>query len=282
MQTVVEVLRKAQAYLSNAGLETPKVDAEWLLASTLNLKRLDLYLQHDRPLSEEVLGILRERIRRRAAGEPLQYILGYEDFHGLRLSIGPGVLVPRPETEQLVELVLERLAGVPSPRLIDLGTGSGAIALALAAARPDARILAIDQSREALSIARSNAEAAGLRDRVAFRSGNWLQGIDSIADVIVSNPPYLSEAEWQAARPEVREHEPRSALVATEDGCSDLLCILNQAAGRLAPGGLLAMEMGPDHGPRLLAAAQAAGYVDAEVLRDFSGRERFFLSRRPA
>ena len=279
MQTVVEVLRKAEAYLAKAGLESPKVDAEWLLAGSLGLKRLELFLQHDRPLEEEQLAGLRERVRRRGAGEPLQYILGFEDFHGLRLKVGPGVLVPRPETEQLVELVLERISGVEVPRIIDLGTGSGAIALALAAARPDARVLAVDRSREALAIARANAEGCGLRERVAFRCGNWLEGIQSVADVIVANPPYLSEHEWQAARPEVRQHEPREALIAPDGGCADLLLILQQAGPRLAAGGLVALEMGPDHGRKLSAAAVEAGYVDPVVLRDFAQRERFFFAR---
>ncbi len=280
MQCVVEILKKTEAFLARSGIETPKTDAEWLLAETLGCKRLELFLQWDRPLGEDVLGPLRERVRRRAAGEPLQYILGHVEFHGVRLAVAPGVLIPRPETEQLVERVIARLGTAGAPRIVDLGTGSGAIALALAAALPGARVLGIDRSAEALRQARANAQALGLRGRVAFRAGDWLEGLSLEADCIVANPPYLTAAEWASARPEVRRHEPREALVAGADGLAELRRIVAQARDRLVPGGLLALEMGVAHGPPLRALAEAAGYRDCVVEKDDSGRDRFLFARR--
>ncbi|NBD37785.1 MAG: HemK family protein methyltransferase, partial [Verrucomicrobia bacterium] len=190
LQSIIETLRKAEAYLARSGVESPKVEAEWLFAETLGIRRLELFLQHDRPLDEEQLATLRERVQRRAAGEPLAYLVGSAAFRDLRLGVRPGVLIPRPETERLVDLVLDELREVPSPRVVDLGTGSGAIALAIASECPGARVLAIDASAEALRQARANAEALGLRERVAFRKGDWLNGQTFTADAIVANPPY--------------------------------------------------------------------------------------------
>lgn len=280
MQSVLEVLKKAETYLARAGLESPKVNAEWLLAETLGCKRLDLYLQFDRPLEESVLAILRERLQRRARGEPLEYILGNVEFHEIRLNVGPGVLVPRKETEVLVERIIERMKQVDAPRIVDLGTGSGAIALALAHALPTARILAIDSSKQALSQARANADQLGLRERVSFRAGNWLQGLSFEADCVVSNPPYLTQQEWSSARPEVREFEPKSALVAENAGLADLEIILQESITRLVPGGLLALEMGIAHGDPLMRLAQQTGYARCRVETDDSGRDRFFFAER--
>ncbi|MEX0330798.1 MAG: peptide chain release factor N(5)-glutamine methyltransferase [Puniceicoccaceae bacterium] len=281
MQSVIEVLQKSEAFLAKSGVETPKIDAEWLLSDCMGIPRLELFLQHDKPLPEEVLAEMRKRIKRRASGEPLQYILGQVDFHEVRLSVAPGVLIPRPETELLVEKVLQRLKDKQAQRIIDLGTGSGAIALALAKALPEAKVLAVEKSPDALQLARANAEALELRDRVAFRSGNWLEGLDLEADCIVSNPPYLTDQEWAEARREVREHEPREALVAADKGLTDLRQIIDAAVNCLAPGGLLALEMGIGHGEALAGYAGAAGYRDCVVEKDDTGRDRFLFAWKP-
>ena len=278
MQSVLDVLRKTEAYFTRAGLESPKVTAEWLVAATLGCKRLDLFLQWDRPLEEDTLGLLRERVQRRAKGEPLEYILGNVEFHEIRLDVGPGVLIPRKETEQLVERVISRLRPLASQRIVDLGTGSGAIALALAHSLPDARILAVDASKAALKQARDNAEKLGLRERVSFRQGNWLEGLDFEADCIVSNPPYLTETEWKSAAADVRLHEPREALVAGDSGLADLKLILGQARNRLATTGFVALEMGILHGPALTEVAKGSGYARTEVVKDDAGRDRFFFA----
>ncbi len=279
MQTVLEVRDKTVAYFEKAGIESSKNEAERLMAETLGIKRLELFLNYGKPLAEEELAALRERIRRRAKREPLQYILGYWDFHDIRLQLQPGVLIPRPETELLVEAVIHRVKEIENPRIVDLGTGSGAIALALAKALPQAKVLAVERSPEALAQARANAEALGLRERVAFRSGNWLDGLELEADCIVSNPPYLTEAEWSEAQPEVRDHEPKEALVAEDAGMADLKAIVSEARSQLAEGGFIALEMGIDHGPAMRAHAEECGYRDVEVLKDDSHRDRFLFGK---
>jgi release factor glutamine methyltransferase len=281
MLSLIEILKKTEAYFREAEIENPKVEAEWLLAEFLGLKRLELFLQHDRLMEEEKLVPLRGWVKRRAEGEPLAYITGRAAFHGIELEVGPGVLIPRPETEQLVEQVCQECRDQPNPRIIDLGTGSGAIALALASAFPASKVLAIDASTAALAQAKANAERLGLRGRVAFRKGNWLEKIQTTADIIVANPPYLTEAEWASARPEVRDHEPREALVAADAGLSDLQQILKSALPCLAQGGLLAMETGICHGDRLEDLAVAAGYADVALKNDDSGRQRFLFARSP-
>jgi release factor glutamine methyltransferase len=190
------------------------------------------------------------------------------------------VLIPRPETELLVEAVIERMKAVKQQRIVDLGTGSGAIALALAKALPDAMVLAVERSQEALSLAKANAEELGLREKVAFRSGDWLSGLNLEADCIVSNPPYLTEKEWEEAQPEVRDHEPKEALVASDAGMADLKMILNAAREQLAEGGIVALEMGIDHGEPMRAYAEKCGYVDIEVVQDDSHRDRFLFGRK--
>lgn len=280
MQTVLEVRDKTVAYFEKAGIEAPKNETERLMAETLGIKRLELFLNYGKPLAEDVLEELRERIRRRARREPLQYILGYWDFHDIRLSVQPGTLIPRPETELLVEAVVQRLEGVPEPRIVDLGTGSGAIALALAKVLPQAKVLAVERSPEALAQARANADALGLREQVAFRSGDWLEGLSLQADCIVSNPPYLTEDEWASAQPEVRDHEPKEALVAGDDGMADLKLIVTAAKSQLAEGGLIALEMGIDHGQAMQAHASACGYREVEVVKDDSRRDRFLFGRK--
>ncbi len=280
MQSVLDVLKKSEAFFEKAGLESPKVNAEWLVAETLGCKRLELYLQWERPLEEAVLSVLRERIQRRAKGEPLEYILGNVEFHEIRLNVAPGVLVPRKETELLVDHVISRLDGVESPRIVDLGTGSGAIALALANSLPNAKVLAVERSKDALVQAKANAEALGLRERVSFRSGNWLDGLSFEADCIVSNPPYLTEEEWESAQTDVRVHEPKEALVAAEEGLADLRVIVTEAYTRLATGGILALETGIAHGERLSQLARQLGYKDSIVEKDDSGRDRFFFANK--
>jgi release factor glutamine methyltransferase len=279
MLSILETLKGLEAYLKKAGLERPKVDAEWLMAETIGCKRLELFLQWERPIDEGARARLRELVRRRAAREPLQYVLGHQDFHDIRVEVGPGVLIPRPETEELVEHVIHLVQDVPAPRIVDLGTGSGAIALAIAKALPNARLLAIDQSAEALQRARKNADLNGLRERVSFRKGNWLEGLALEADCLVSNPPYLTQAEWEMAAPEVRDFEPKEALVADENGFADLRRILKAAPACLANGAYIALESGVGHGPLLLQMANEIGLSDASIIKDASGRNRFFIAR---
>lgn len=280
MQHVLEVLRKAQAFLEQKGVPQARIDAEWLMAEALGCSRLELYLQHERPLSEAQLEPLRNAVRRRGAREPLQHILGYVPFCGLDLKCDPRALVPRPETEALAERLVERFKAQAPARVLDLGTGTGALALVLAQAWPQAEVVAVERSAEALSLARENAERNGL-ERVQWLQGNWFEPVEGRFGLIVSNPPYLTEAEWVCAEPEVRAGDPREALVAGEDGLRDLTVIVERAPEFLEAGGWLALETGVAHENPLSALAEKHSYARSEGIRDYGGYARYFLAQAP-
>lgn len=278
MLTVREIKARTETFFSQKGVPNAKLDTDILIAHSLGLKRLDLYLDMDRPLTEAQLEALRPLVKRRASREPLQYIIGTTEFYGLTLKVDPRALIPRHETEELVDHIVERLAA-PPPRILDLGTGSGALALALASKFPDADVTAIDQSGEALALAAENAEALGLAERLTFLQGDWFAPLPegSQFDLIVANPPYLTEAEMQTAAPEVVGHEPAEALVSGRDGLDDLRRILGAAKDYLAEGGLLALETGIAQHAALKQLAQDNG-LSGESLEDLSGRSRFFFA----
>ncbi|MDR2982488.1 MAG: peptide chain release factor N(5)-glutamine methyltransferase [Puniceicoccales bacterium] len=277
MQTLLEVLRKTEGFFAGKGLEKPRLQAELLFAAALDCKRLDLYLQFERPLPEEVLAKLRDWVRRRANREPLQYIVGETEFRDITLKCDPRALIPRQETEELVEHVLAALPeGATS--VLDLGTGTGAIALSMAQERPAINVVAVDKSKDALALARENARRLGLEARVQFESGNWMENIRGTFDAIISNPPYLTDEELGTAEPEVNAHEPHAALVASDNGLADLKTILSQARTRLCSGGFVALETGIAHADALFAHAAALGYSRYESRADMSGRQRFFFA----
>ena len=278
MQTLLEVLNKTEAYFAQKGLEQPRLNAQLVLAGTLKLKRLQLYLQFERLMGEAELALLRDRVKRRASREPLQYVLGEADFRELTLKCDRRALIPRPETEELVGLVLERLAADAPLRLADLGTGTGAIALSFAQERPAWRVVAADYSADALALARENAAACGLTERVEFVRSDWMSAVPGNFDAIVSNPPYLTDDEVACAQPEVRDHEPHSALIAPEAGLADLEKILRQARGRLNPGGFVALETGIAQHDRLAALARELGYASTESRKDSQEFDRFFFA----
>lgn len=280
MLTVLEVIRRTTDFLATKGVESPRLNAELLLGHALGRGRMDLYLEFERPLTEAELALVRPLVRRRGQREPLQYIVGEVEFAGVHLKVDRRALIPRPETELLVELVLAWLAArSPVDRILDLGTGSGAIALALARALPAVEVVGVDSSAEALALATENVERNGLQARVTLRLSNWCQSIPPGAfGVIVANPPYLSAAERLAAPPEVRDHEPESALTADRDGLGDLDTLIREAPRFLCSGGLLALETGAGQHSRLGAAIQAAGFSQLEVKCDLAGRDRFILA----
>lgn len=211
MLTVIEVVRKTSEFFASKGIESPRLNAELLVGHALGLPRMRLYLEFERPVSDAELGVVRELARRRGRREPVQYILGFTDFFGLRLKADRRALIPRPETELLVETVVARCAAPPG-RILDLGTGNGAIALALASAFPGARVTAVDASPGALSLAAENAEATGLASRVALVESDWFSALapGEPFDLIVANPPYLSDAEVAASTPRSGTTSPRS------------------------------------------------------------------------
>ena len=278
MQSVLDILGKTTGYFEKVGVPQAKLDAEYLLAHVLGCKRLGLYLQFERPLTDAELDVLRPLVRRRARREPLQHILGTVDFHGLILRCDGRALVPRPETEWLVERVIERLKDRPPAWIADLGTGTGALALALATAFPEAAVDAVDRSAEALALARENAAALGLAKRVAFHEGDWFVPLAGRRyDCIVANPPYLSEADWDAAEPEVANFDPKEALVAPENGTADLVRILHEAPAHLKPGGLLALETNVAQHAALAEHTSAPPYASAERENDYAKRERYLF-----
>jgi release factor glutamine methyltransferase len=281
MLNLLEVVKKTSEFFSSKGIESPRLNAELIVGHALGLARMRLYLEFERPVTDTELAAIRELVRRRGRREPLQYVLGFTEFAGLRLKTDRRALIPRPETELFVETLVGRCTALPAS-VLDLGTGSGAIALALARAFPEARVTAVDTSTEALSLAAENALSTGLAARVEFVESDWLERLPAAVtyDLIVSNPPYLSEAEAAAAAPEVREHEPSRALASGAGGFADIARIIVGAASALAPGGMLGLETGIGHHAQAATAARDAGYSRTESLRDLTGRDRFFLAWR--
>jgi len=283
--TVLRLMRWSGEYLQGKGIERGRLDAEHLLAHALGVGRLQLYLQFDRPLEREELDRFRPLLKRRAQREPLQYILGRAAFRELDLRVDPRVLIPRPETEVLVEEVLGWAAARGRPELsaLDVGTGSGAIALSLAVEGPFSRVVATDASAEALEVAGENAREAGVADVVELRRGSLFEavGTEEAFDVVVSNPPYVAETEVASLEPEVGAWEPRGALLGGPDGLAVIRAVVAGAGRHVVSGGLLALEMGAGQAASVVEAVESTGtYDDVRVRRDLAGRERVLLARR--
>ena len=278
MLTIREIKERTEAFFKKKSVPNAKLDTDILIAHSLGIKRLDIYLDLDRPLTEAQLTDLRSLVKRRASREPLQYIIGNTEFYGLTLKVDPRALIPRHETEELIELIVERLKAPPK-RILDLGTGSGAIALALASRYSDAEVTATDQSEEAITLAKENALALNLSSRVTFIKGNWFEPLNEGArfDLIVSNPPYLTEAEMQTAEPEVIDHEPHSALASGQEGLDDLGLLFKSVPKYLAEGGLLALETGIGQADAIKAMASKVS-LHGQSAEDLSGRLRFFFA----
>lgn len=279
----LELTRLAAEHLAGRGIEDPRLDAELLLAHVLGLRRLDLYLQFERPLEPAEVDAYREAVRRRASREPLQYITGEAAFRELTLHVDPRVLVPRPETEILVGEVLSWVADRGGSCVaLDLGTGSGAIALSLLAEGPFERVVATDVSAGALDVAGANARRLELDDRLELRLGPLWEpiGDGERFDVIVANPPYVADAERESLMPEVGEHEPGEALFAGPDGLAVIRAIAAGSPPRLAAGGLLALEVGLGQAPAVADLLGAAGYAEVRMVKDLTGRERVVRGAR--
>jgi len=261
---------QAQAWAQARGLE--RLDAQLLVLHALGRsahERAWLLVHDTDTLPEAAHATLQDSVRRRAGGEPLGYITGHQAFYGLDLAVDARVLVPRPDTETLVDWTLDVLTPTPSASVIDLGTGSGAIALALKHTRPDLRVHALDASEAALAVARANAQRLQLD--VAFAQGNWLDGATGPLDAIVSNPPYIAEGDRHLP---ALTHEPLSALTSGTDGLDDIRTIIDQAPRYLRSGGWLLLEHGYDQAPSVRALLTHAGFQDVQSRRDLAGIER--------
>lgn len=275
--TLAGLLATAVTGLTAAGSDSPRADAEALLAHVLARPRSFLRAWPEVPIAPEAAARFLTLVERRMHGEPVAYLSGRRGFWTLELEVTPATLIPRPETERLVELALARLPDGQRLRVADLGTGSGAIALALAAERPQIEVTATDASPAALEIARANAARLGLGN-VGFACGDWCAALTGCFVLIASNPPYLAEADAHLDRGDLR-FEPRTALAAGADGLSDLRRIIDSAAEHLAPGGWLLLEHGHDQGESVPTLLRAAGYHEVECVTDLAGRPRVSLGR---
>jgi len=276
---VLDVLQSTAAYFKKRGIENPRLNAEQLLSHALGRTRMELYLEFERTLGEAELAPLRDLVRRRGEGEPLQHLLGTVEFCGHTFLCDKRALVPRPETEQLVELLIADLGPrIAHSRIVDIGTGSGVIALTLAKKFPEAQIFATDVSEDALALARENAARLGLSRRVQFRKSDLLENLDERFDLIVANLPYIATQDRHALSREVL-HDPEVALFAGAHGDEFMRELIEQAPPRLHPGGMLALEIGFDHSEALLSALTEKNYRDICSKNDYSGVTRFLFAR---
>ena len=274
MKTVLEVLETTAKYFADKGVESPRLNIDLLLAHILGIKRrMDLYMVFDRPLSEKELDALRELVRRRSAGEPLQHLLGTVEFHGREFLCDRRALVPRPETELLVERIL-RLPLPDDARCVDVGTGSGVIALTLAAERPNFRVQAVDRSGNALRLAQDNAKHLGLAERVELLQSDLLAACPGPYDLVATNLPYIPGGDIAGLAREV-QHDPIIALDGGADGLEIIARCVTEAHERLAVGGRIALEIGHDQAERARELLAKAGFSDVESVRDYQEIERF-------
>ena len=277
LMTVLEVLHATTAYFKKHNVENPRLNAEHLLAHVLKRKRIELYLEFERELIESELAPLRDLVKRRGEGEPLQHLLGTVEFCGHVFLCDKRAMVPRPETEELVEFLESEIRN-PKSEILDVGTGSGVIALSLAIKFPDAEILAVDISDDALALAQENATRLNLPDRVRFLKGNLLGNVNGTFDLIVANLPYVSTRDRPTVSREVLQ-DPELAVFAGPRGDELVRELIAQAPSRLRPGGMLALEIGLGQSKGLLSALAEENYRDIYSKNDYSGVTRFLVAR---
>jgi release factor glutamine methyltransferase len=282
--TILDLISWTTGYFKTRHIDSPRTTAELFLAHVLNLRRIDLYLRHDQPLNGEELGRFKALVQRRVRREPVAYIMGIKDFWSLELVVTPHTLIPRPETECLVEAGLACISEILSPeqnqrrlKILDLGTGTGAIILAVASEKPGHIFIAVDKSVEALKAAVLNAEKNGLENQIHFLAGDWLSAFraEPIFDLILSNPPYIPTQSIPLLQPEIFQYEPRLSLDGGPDGLDCLGRITTSALKLLKPGGYLIMEMGHDQKAGMeKLAAEAGGYDSVDIFKDYGGSHR--------
>jgi release factor glutamine methyltransferase len=280
MKPLVEVLLATAAYFRGRGIPSARLDAELLLGHALGLDRVQVYLAHDRPLVEAELTAIRALVRRRGNREPLAWVLGRKEFYGRDFRVGPGVLVPRPDTETLIEALLPLLPTEAPCFVADVGSGTGCIGLTLAAERPEVRVYAIDVAEAPLAFTRQNVDALGLKERVAVLRGSLLAPVPAARpiDWVVSNPPYIPTADIAALEPEVRDQEPRVALDGGADGLDVYRSLLAAAAGRARVG--VALEVGFGQAEAVGALVAEAGFPDVRTHADLGGVQRVVIGLR--
>jgi release factor glutamine methyltransferase len=278
--TVRRLLEWTEDFLRKKGFESPRLEAQILLAHALGCKKIDLYVRHDEEPTEDRRTAFRETIKKRAEGMPVAYLVGHREFYSLEFAVTPAVLIPRPETETLVMEALRRLKPLESPRVLDLGTGSGAIAVAIARQHKTARITAVDVSSPALAVAIGNAQRHGVADRITFLEGDLFAPVaGQTFDLIVSNPPYIADAEFAALDVGVREFEPRAALAGGPDGLDFFRRIAADVQTYLSPGGAILVEIGATQEAAVRDLFAARLDPDTSV-KDSAGRPRVVTAKR--
>lgn len=282
--TVLEVIKKSSEFLAKKGVDSPRLQTELLLAHLIKLPRMKLYLNFERTLSPAELDALRALVMRRAQREPLQHIIGSTSFCGLEMTVNKHVLIPRPETELLAELAWQFLSTINNPpsTCLDFGTGSGCIAIAIAAKCPTARVVAVDVSADAIAVAKQNAASNGVSDRIEFRCGDGfstLNGNDKF-DLIVSNPPYIASEEIATLETEVRDFDPRGALDGGADGLDFYRRLATEAGAFLKPGGKIIIEFGDDQAKEISDIFMAEHWTVESVHQDYTKRERMLVARQ--
>jgi len=276
--TVLKILQWTADYFAGKEIASARLEAELLLAATLDLDRVGLYVNFERPLDSSELAAFREQVQRRAKGEPVQYILGETEFWSLPFTVSPAVLIPRADTEVLVEEALSRIEG--PVHLLDVGTGSGAIAVAMAHEKPEIQVTALDCSEEALQVARGNAERNGVAERVSCLAGDLAELPPGPFAMVVSNPPYIPTADCEQLMTEVRDHEPRLALDGGEDGLTAYRQLSSQSGEILLPGGWLLVEVGVGQAEDVVALFESAGLAEITSRDDYSGIPRVVAGRK--
>lgn len=273
--TIQTILNWTKQYFTEKGVENPRLDAEVLLSHILRKERLYLYVHFDQPLEEQELTAFRETVKKRAARLPVAYIMGVKEFMGLEFEVTPAVLIPRPDTEILVETALHRLAEVKQPRILDIGTGSGAICVSMLSNLPAASGVTVDISSDALAVAKQNAKRHEVFERLTFCQGDLFAPVEGqLFAAILSNPPYIPEVDIASLTPEVRM-EPKLALVGGLDGLDFYRRIINEGRSYLAAGGFIAMEVGIDQAQVVAKMAEKTGiFKVSEIVKDYGGIER--------
>lgn len=272
--------------MQKKGVESPRLNAERLMAHVLGLSRVDLYLRFEQPLKQEERNAYKTLLRRRAAHEPLQYILGETEFMSLPFIVTPDVLIPRPETETLVERIIEEMGEKKRIRIIDIGVGSGNIAVSLAKHLPMSEVVAVDTDERVLSLARENALRNDVDGRILFiladvKEDRFVDTVSPLFDVVVSNPPYVSSEEWDALPAEIRDYEPRQALWDGGDGLSYFQIIGEKGRDVLIPGGRIFFEVGDRQSRRVMEILTSLNYRDVTAYRDLNGIERVVMGVLP-
>lgn len=282
--TVLEGIQKSAEFLAKKGVESPRLQSELLLAHVLKLPRMKLYLNFERELTDTETDSYRELIKRRSLREPLQHIVGSTSFCGLEIAVNRKVLVPRPETEILAEMGWKWLGQMENPNVgsgtaLDFGTGSGCIAIALAAKCPTAKIIAIDASPEALEVARQNAARNGVADRIEFFEADGFKTLTAAFHLIISNPPYIPSAEIETLEPEVRDHDPRSALDGGPDGLDFYRRFAAEARAFLKPDGRIMLEFGDGQAYAIRKLFEEQNWIVEAVHADYNQRQRILIAR---